>query len=384
MTDVTRWIHVGLAYGLLAVSAAGAAFMGAGAGTVPLVVLAAAWIVPLIWLFPRRDERPALVCGYYVVLDVLAWALVTRSAAFAVFASVGYLLAFAILPARLAMIGVTGTAVLTVVGQMGPEAQVGVYTVIGGIAVPLVFAGWYVAAESDKRRELITELRTALAENAELHARLLEQAREAGVRDERQRMSGEIHDTIAQDLVALTGQLRAADRAAEETVRRRHLDQAATLAARGLAEARRSVRALRPEPLENGLLPEAITRMARTWGETADVALTVEVTGTPVALAPDLEVTLFRVAQEALANVAKHAGAARAGVTLSYEDSAVLLDVRDDGRGFDPESPREGFGLDGMRQRVHGVGGTLEVESEPGQGTAVAVSVPAIPAEGGR
>ncbi|MFI6598015.1 sensor histidine kinase [Nonomuraea sp. NPDC050536] len=165
-----------------------------------------------------------------------------------------------------------------------------------------------MAAESDKRRELIADLRTALAENADLHARLLEQARDAGVRDERQRMAGEIHDTIAQDLVALTGQLRAADRAADDTVRRRHLHQAASLATRGLAEARRSVRALRPEPLEDGRLPEAITRMAHAWGETAAVALTVEVTGTPVALAPDLEVTLFRVAQEALANVAKHAG----------------------------------------------------------------------------
>jgi signal transduction histidine kinase len=98
---------------------------------------------------------------------------------------------------------------------------------------------------------------------------------------------------------------------------------------------------------------------------------------------------LFRVAQEALTNVAKHAAAARAGITLSYMDDVVVLDVRDDGRGFvcrpgaddrARERPRTGFGLAGMEQRVRRVAGTLSVESEPGEGTAISASVPAIPA----
>ncbi|MEQ4719126.1 sensor histidine kinase [Nonomuraea sp. B19D2] len=251
---------------------------------------------------------------------------------------------------------------------------------LAGVALPLVIAGWYVSGEHDKRRRLVERLRTTMAENADLHARLLDQARRAGVLDERHRVAGEIHDTVAQDLVALIGQLNAADRACAAPARRRHLDQAAELARRSLSEARRSVRALRPEPLESARLPEAITGMAESWSRAAGVDLMLEITGTPVALAADVEATLFRVAQEALANVAKHARATRTGLTLSYTDETVLLDVRDDGTGFAPQKPADGFGLDGMRQRVRGVGGTLDIESEPGQGTAVAAAVPAIPA----
>ena len=97
-------------------------------------------------------------------------------------------------------------------------------------------------------------------------------------------------------------------------------------------------------------------------------------TGTPRTVHPEVEVTLLRAAQEALANVARHAGATRVGLTLSYMEDLVTLDVRDDGVGFEPT--RAGFGLTGMRQRVHGVGGRLAVESAPGEGTAISASVP--------
>jgi signal transduction histidine kinase len=97
---------------------------------------------------------------------------------------------------------------------------------------------------------------------------------------------------------------------------------------------------------------------------------------------PDVEVTLLRVAQEALANVAKHASAARVGLTLSYMPDEVALDVRDDGIGFDPaalpgSADGSGFGLTAMRQRVEGLDGTLQVESESGAGTAISACVPA-------
>ncbi|MFC4112375.1 sensor histidine kinase [Nonomuraea zeae] len=405
-----RWVYLALAYGLLAVSVTAAALAGAPedsgpwtlarrlagpapawlAGTGPradaagwpaLALAAALWLAPIAWLHPRRDTHRALVVAHFVVLIALAGALALKSTAFVVFISAGYPIAIALLPARLIMAGVTLTALANVAVQAGPGTQATLLAVIAGVAVPLVVAGWYVSAEHDKRRRLVERLRAAMAENAGLHARLLDQARRAGVLDERHRMAGEIHDTVAQDLVALIGQLNAADRASQETARRRHLGQAAELARRSLAEARRSVRALRPEPLEDARLPEAVSRMARSWSETAGVRLTVEITGTPVALAPDVETTLFRVAQESLANVAKHAKASRAVLTLSYADETVLLDIRDDGLGFAPQRPVDGFGLDGMRQRVRGVGGTLAIESEPGQGTAIAAAVPAIPAE---
>ena len=133
--------------------------------------------------------------------------------------------------------------------------------------------------------------------------------------------------------------------------------------------------------------------MAR-WSVTSGVTGDVETTGQARALHPEVEVTLLRVAQEALANVAKHAGASRAGVTLSYMEDVVSVDVRDDGAGFAVASAEEsranghlvgessavgGFGLIAMRQRVSRLAGQLEIESDPGAGTAVSASLPAIP-----
>ncbi|WP_159027453.1 ATP-binding protein [Streptomyces sp. Tue 6075] len=100
-------------------------------------------------------------------------------------------------------------------------------------------------------------------------------------------------------------------------------------------------------------------------------------TGTREPLSPAIEVSLFRVAQESLTNVAKHAEATRVGVTLSYTGTEVLLDVRDDGRGF-AEGDGTGFGLTSMRQRIRGVSGHMEVQSAPGEGTSVSARVPAI------
>ena len=108
-------------------------------------------------------------------------------------------------------------------------------------------------------------------------------------------------------------------------------------------------------------------------------------TGTPRTVHPEVEVTLLRAAQEALANVARHAGASRVGLTLSYMEDLVTLDVRDDGAGFDPAVRREtsekgGFGLAAMRERVQRLAGTLAVESEPGGGTAISACVPKVAA----
>jgi signal transduction histidine kinase len=200
--------------------------------------------------------------------------------------------------------------------------------------------------------------RGRLEENAGLHAQLLAQAREAGVLDERQRMAREIHDTLAQGLTGIITQLEATERAGRRPEQwRRHLDQARALARESLAEARRSVQALRPEPLEEAGLPDAIAHMARRWSETSVVEFSFATTGEPRPLLAELEMTLFRVAQEALANVAKHAAATKVGLTLSYMDDAVLLDVRDDGVGFTPvpaggnghTGDGQGFGLDAMR-----------------------------------
>jgi signal transduction histidine kinase len=209
------------------------------------------------------------------------------------------------------------------------------------------------------------------------------QARQAGIIEERQRLAGEIHDTLAQGLTGIITQLEAAEHNRHHPdTWPRHVARARALARANLTDARRSVRALRPEQLEQASLPEAIGTLARTWSETSMIDAELQTTGTVVRTDPDTEAAVFRVAQEALSNVTKHARATRVQITLTYLGDTLLLDVADDGTGFDAGATTDGYGLLGMRQRLSRVGGTLTVESSPGAGTILNASVPlAGPAE---
>ncbi len=224
--------------------------------------------------------------------------------------------------------------------------------------------------------------------------RLVEEARkagrQAGVLRERQRMAHEIHDTLAQGFTSIVMNLEAAEGVIPSNLDRaqHHLDQARLTARESLTEARRLVWALRPEPLEDASLPEALGRLAERWSTESGIYAGVSTTGTPCPLPSEVEAMLFRVAQEALNNARKHArGASRVALTLSYMGETATLDVRDDGAGFDParESGKTrdresgGFGLKGMRERVEGVGGVLSVESAPGEGSTLTVELPAVP-----
>jgi signal transduction histidine kinase len=190
-------------------------------------------------------------------------------------------------------------------------------------------------------------------------------------------MAREIHDTLAQGLTGIVTQLQAAE---HSTDWRRHVTAAVGLARESLTEARRSVHALRPQPLQTATLSEAIDDVVRRWSALHGIAVQLTTTGTPRVMTPEAEAALLRATQEALANVAKYAQATRVGVTLSYLEKGVALDVRDDGVGFDPSrrtnSDGGGFGLVAMRQRIEGLNGTLEIESEPGSGTAISALVP--------
>jgi signal transduction histidine kinase len=258
------------------------------------------------------------------------------------------------------------------------------------LAVPLLFVGWYIGLQNARRNEIIIELREsnsqlqeALQENRGLHAQLLAQAKDAGVREERQRMAREIHDTIAQDLTGVVTQLEAAvHRSGDDGARQRYIRNATQLAREGLAEARRSVLALRPEVLEVSGLPEAIAQTAARWSGLHGTEATLNITGTAATLDSDMEVTLLRVAQEALANVAKHSGADRVTMTLTYLGDTVILDICDDGLGFEPSAASGsvrrdgGAGLIGMRERIERLSGQLEIESSPGSGCIVSASLP--------
>jgi signal transduction histidine kinase len=380
---------------------------GAFGITVGVAVAAGAWITWVVILHPGWAARPWLMGVFFVGLIAFIAVLTVRSPWYAFFTWLGFLYAFRFLTGAWRWAVCAVVAIFLGMSQSGgfhrpTVSTITIWVLLACFDVVLtggfVLLGMKTEEQNQARKGMIVELAQAnqrleemIAENTGLQAQLLTQAREAGAGDERQRMAREIHDTIAQGLTGIVTQLEAAQQTASDAERERRMDNAKRLARDSLAEARRSVQALRPQALENSRLPEALADEVARWSVTSGVAGEVETTGEARALHPEVEVTLLRVAQEALANVAKHAGASRAGVTLSYMEDVVSLDVRDDGVGFVPldggpsngsapsGDPAGGFGLISMRQRVSRLAGQLEIESEPGAGTAVSASLPAIP-----
>jgi signal transduction histidine kinase len=370
------------------------AHTGARLLVVGLAAGAAIWVLLLYTSrWPQWQQPTGLMLVYFSGLLVFGWLLEAQSAFFLAFVIVAFLQAFVILPAGLAVIAVAATSCVVYLAPSGsgwrdPSALTFLIFIVA-LQTALVSGGSLfgvrVMEEQEKRKKMVADLEAALKENAGLHAQLVTQAREAGVLDERQRLAGEIHDTLAQGLAGIITQLEAAEQLRSDPGEsQRHVEQARKLARESLSEARRSVQALRPGQLEGTRLPEALAQLAKDWSHTSGVPVRIETTGEAVPLSPELEVTLFRVAQEALTNVAKHANATRVGLTVSYVGDLVLLDVRDDGVGFnvsfentaDAGANDHGYGLSAMRQRLQRVGGSLEVESGPSAGTAISASVP--------
>jgi len=328
----------------------------------------------------------------FAVHTALAGFLVWVSLPYGIFAYIGFLLAYG-LGSRWRTAGFVATALVVSAAMAGgyPSGNAGqtvTYLVVAGVLVALTLNSASITnrvlEQNQERGRMISKLAEAnrrleasMAENAELHAQLVTQARQAGIVEERQRLAGEIHDTLAQGLTGIIAQLEAAEHTRHHAdTWPRHVAQARALARANLTEARRSVRALRPEQLEQTSLPEAIGTLARSWSEGSMIDADLQTTGTVVRADPDMEAAVFRAAQEALSNVAKHAQAAQVQITLTYLGDALLLDVADDGTGFDTRATTDGYGLVGMRQRLSRVGGTLTVESSPGSGTILNASVP--------
>ncbi|HWD05558.1 MAG TPA: sensor histidine kinase [Amycolatopsis sp.] len=363
-------------------------------GTLALAAAAAVWLV-LTTTLPgaRLREHGAFAALTFAGVVSFGAVLQSRETYFLIFMVHGFFAAMRMRPVPVAIFGVAVTSLLiNTVSNGGPiHALVtapAIWVTLVIIQTAAIGGGGAVFAavgrQSAERKRMLDQLAAAEAENRGLQRQLLTQAREAGVLDERQRLSQEIHDTLAQGFTGIITQLEAAAQAQDEPAEwRRHLDTAAALARENLTAARRSVNALRPAALEAATLPDALAEVTRLWSDRTRVPATFSATGTPVPLHPELEATLLRITQEALSNVDKHARAGRVGLTLSYMGDEVTLDVRDDGAGFDPAAPRPGeggFGLPGMRSRVQRLAGTLHVESEPGAGTAISVELPAIPA----
>jgi signal transduction histidine kinase/ligand-binding sensor domain-containing protein len=202
------------------------------------------------------------------------------------------------------------------------------------------------------------------------------------VLEERGRLAREIHDTLAQGFVGISSQLDAVSMAMPEdnSRARQYLDLARKMARHSLTEARRAVLDLRASVLEGRDLAAALNSGAQMWTAGSGVEVEVDITGETSPLPADMEQHLLRIAQEAVTNVLKHAGASKIWLKLHMEARKLYLRVADNGHGFeqnDAFSNQGGhFGLIGMRERAQRLGGELHLASHPGEGTQVEVMVP--------
>jgi signal transduction histidine kinase len=233
-------------------------------------------------------------------------------------------------------------------------------------------------ALSPQQIELMQSIATQMT--VALHmSRLTEEMRRAVVLDERNRMARDIHDTLAQGFTGVIVQLEAAkDAIARRRGRdtREHIQRAADLARLSLAEARRSVRALKPLALEHGGLQAAFEALLANVTAGTGLAAQFTCSGEPYALPLDFEESLLRIGQEALTNVLKHSQAQHFNATLTFEAAGIALALDDDGVGFDPNARTDGMGLRGMHERAQRLGGQIQMQSAKGHGTHILVRVP--------
>ncbi|MET9467468.1 sensor histidine kinase [Streptomyces sp. NPDC006544] len=377
---------------------------------------------------PRRLLWLGLVVAVWVVLVVLA-------PSFAWCAVPLFYTALRTLPPRAAVVLVALLTVFVVAAQLKLSQTAG-----GGepfdpnlLLAPPAVAALATAVFIHMERQA-TAQRTLIDDLIRTRRELAATERREGTLGERQRLSMEIHDTLAQHLSSQQMLLQAAERTwdTDPATARAHVRTATDITARGLAEARRLVHDLAPPELAGGAgLPDAL----RALGAGPDIEVRFHLEGTPVALPDRAESALLRIAQGALANVREHAGARTAALTLSFLGDQVVLDIADDGHGFvqtarpdggtatgtgtgtrsgtgtgtgtgsgtgnqtedgigGEEGGRggtgtgtgsgsgvgnRGHGLPAMRARVRQLGGTLTIESTPGEGTVLSASIPLEP-----
>jgi two-component system, NarL family, sensor kinase len=248
----------------------------------------------------------------------------------------------------------------------------------------------FVAAQRERYEFTPDQLRLAeaIADTAALaveNARLYAQSRELATAEERNRLAREIHDTIAQGLTAVTYHLEVADELLDDPGRtaeaREKIHRGLELTRANLEEARRSVLDLRATALQDQTLPEALNRLLTSASQEHGFEGHFRSQGVEERLPSHLEAGFYRISQELLSNIGKHAHATQVDMTFRRVNGSVTLTVADDGVGFDLARPRTpgmsgGFGLVGLRERVALLRGTLHIDSAPDEGTSVRVTVP--------
>ena len=379
-SETARWLHpwMGAAVGALALATVLSAFTEDMPVShhqivpVAVTVMVAAWVVELLGVpWPRVALVLAVVLtlvghggeNYFFLLLVVAWVTVVGSR----------LERAAAVVLTLATLGI-GLALDAADGQINWTSWT-FYMVV-------VLMAWAIGLVLRRQDRLVAELALAIERQAAVtveNARLHERARQAAVLEERERLARELHDSVTQSLYAVSLHAEAAARAlTEDDVEpvASNLADIRETVQEALAEMRLLLFELRPPLLQQQGLAGALRTRLRAVGARAGLATAFEGDDAD-RLRPETEQELYRVAQEALNNVVRHAHASRATVRLDVRADWASVEVIDDGVGFEPAlRGGDGYGLPGMRERAERLGGTLRVESAPGAGTRVRVEVP--------
>lgn len=382
-------MSLAVATGILLVVAVLAALDRGGRPATLVVLLAVPFAVVAVTGFTRPfPVNSPHRYGWLAVLTLLWVALASEEATATYLALVLFVLYLLLLPSPWGAVATGAVTVLAVVlsaAVAGPSTGAILGPVLSGVAaIAIAAVVRSLSVVSESRRRLIDEL-------VRTRGLLAESERQAGIVTERERLAHEIHDTVAQGLSSIQLLLHAAERdIPAESPALSRVTLARTTAAQSLRETRAIIAALQPDDLQQASFPEALRRLAESaTGEGLEVSVDVEDATSAPGGVPDLpmkvEAGLLRIAQSAVSNVRQHSGASRARITLTTEPGSVRLDIVDDGAGFDPvevagraaERAEAGhIGMSAMRHRARSIGGTLEVESAPGSGTAVVVDVP--------
>jgi len=249
---------------------------------------------------------------------------------------------------------------------------------LGGMAVYLFITN--IVSTSQERGRLIAELKAA---QSELQAAREKEGELAALR-ERERLARDLHDSLGHALVAMTVQLEAIQRLYRVDPERgsAQVDALKALTRRSMADLRRSLDGLRAPGLGDRPLSAALQMLSVETGQRAGLEIACQVPPEADALSPALAETLWRVAQESLTNIEKHARARRVSVRLDLQAGAATLRVTDDGVGLPPaaEDVQGHYGLRGMRERVEGLGGSLTLAAPAGGGTVIEARLPVIAA----
>ena len=342
----------------------------------------------LHWSSMRLVQQPARLAVYCLVQGALAFAIcyLTRSTSVVMglyIALVGETIGL-LWPRRRTAIAAAafflGLMAFNIILLWGGKVLLDFLPTLAGILLFVLFYVVLFIRQVAARGEAQTLLRELEGAHRQLQ-QYAERIEELTINQERQRMARELHDTLAQGLAGLIMQLEAADGYLEtdNTERARVVVQQAMQRARTtLHEARRAIQALRPAALEQGNLVDALGHEVDRFTATTGTRATFEVAGATVDVAPEVAQDVLRIVQESLSNIARHAQAEHVHVRLAGDGTGFQVAVHDDGVGFDPAEARtrsDCFGLTGMEERAARIGGQLQIESAPGQGTRIVLSL---------